>query len=86
MQTTLVSILDNGGKTVDRYTLSFITEDGESFMYAASENPFHPQGFGQFAGDGGFPDSDEFPEIGWPIELHELPEQVQKLIKQIEEE
>lgn len=44
MQTT---IFDNGGTTFDRYTI--ITKDGE--MFGASQNPFHPQGFGQYCGN-----------------------------------
>jgi hypothetical protein len=39
-------ILDNGGETIDRYTL--ITKDGE--MYGFNGEPFAPQGFGQYAG------------------------------------
>lgn len=35
-------IFDNGGKTLDRYTI--LTYDGN--VFGASENPFH--GFGQF--------------------------------------
>lgn len=40
-----VYIFDNGGDTFDRYTI--ILESGE--IYGASENPFHPQGFGQYS-------------------------------------
>ena len=40
-------ILDNGGKTFDRYTI--INKDGD--MFGASVNPFHPQGFGMFCGN-----------------------------------
>tara|TARA_R110002153_G_scaffold1655_1_gene8512 strand:+ start:835 stop:1101 length:267 start_codon:yes stop_codon:yes gene_type:complete len=85
MNYDLMSVLDNGGATFDRYTLSFISEDGEdSFMYGASENPFHPQGFGMYVGDGCFPDTDENPTIGLPVCRYSLPEQVQKLIAQLE--
>lgn len=87
--TDLESILDNGGETCDRYTLSFhtydeSTDESEFFMYGASENPFHPQGFGQFVGDGSFPDTDENPEIGLPVDRADVPEAVQRLIAQIE--
>lgn len=44
METT---IFDNGGATFDRFTI--ILKDGETF--AASGNPFHPQGFGQYCGN-----------------------------------
>jgi hypothetical protein len=81
----LISVLDNGGATFDRYTLSFMSEEGdESFMYGASENPFHPCGFGMYVGDGGFPDTDENPSIGLPVCRYSLPDQVQKLITQLE--
>tara|TARA_R110000851_G_scaffold130223_1_gene263709 strand:- start:84 stop:344 length:261 start_codon:yes stop_codon:yes gene_type:complete len=84
---SLISVLDNGGSTFDRYTLSFISEDGdESFMYGASENPFHPCGFGMYVGDGGFPDTDENPSIGLPVCRYSLPKQVQNLITQLESE
>ena len=87
--TDLESILDNGGETFDRYTISFhtyddVTDESEFFCYGASENPFHPQGFGQHAGDYSFPDTDENPEIGQPVDRSDVPEQVQKLIAQIE--
>lgn len=44
MKTT---IFDNGGKTCDRYTI--ILGDGE--MFCASQNPFEPNGFGQYCGN-----------------------------------
>lgn len=39
-------IFDNQGKTFDRYTI--ISANGE--VYGSSDNPFHPQGFGQYCG------------------------------------
>ena len=87
VQTDCTSILDNGGDTLDRYTISFetydeSTEESEFFCYGASENPFH--GFGQYAGDYGFPDTDENEEIGLPMNRADLPEPVQRFIAQIE--
>lgn len=38
-------IYDNGGKTIDRYTI-FIGNQ----VYGMSENPLSPQGFNQFVG------------------------------------
>jgi len=43
---------DNGGETFDRYTVIFLGEythltGGVSWYVGMSENPFHPQGFGQ---------------------------------------
>jgi hypothetical protein len=43
-----IKVFDNGGETFDRFTIVNL-EDGE--VYGASENPFHPQGFGQFCGN-----------------------------------
>jgi len=40
-------IFDNGGKTLDRYTL--INSDGDVFGF--DEHPFHPLGFGQYCGN-----------------------------------
>ena len=41
-------ILDNGGATFDRYTIiDRLTGD----MAGASDNPFHPLGFGQYCGN-----------------------------------
>lgn len=40
--------LDNNGETFDRYTI-INTEDGE--MIGSSDEPFHPQGFGQHCGN-----------------------------------
>ena len=40
-------IADNGGRTVDRYTVLYEPEDGRFPYTAMSEAPFHPQGFCQ---------------------------------------
>ena len=40
--------LDNGGETLDRYTI-IETSTGE--MIGASNEPFHPLGFGQYCGN-----------------------------------
>ena len=40
-----LAVLDNGGKTADRYTVR-IGED----IFGMSDNPFHPQGFNQYCG------------------------------------
>ena len=41
-------ILDNGGATFDRYT---IIDRLTGEMAGASDNPFHPLGFGQYCGN-----------------------------------
>lgn len=76
----LVSVLDNGGETYDRYTITIADEDGAWACYGANENPSHPMGFGQFCGDYGFTATDEHPEIGLPVELDELPEGTRRYI------
>jgi len=46
-----VRIYDNGGKTFDRFTAVYMAHPENNGLFAArgmSENPFHPQGFGQF--------------------------------------
>lgn len=46
-----IRIYDNGGKTFDRYTVVYMTEPEGRGLYGArgmSENPFDPQGFGQY--------------------------------------
>jgi hypothetical protein len=49
---TPIAILDNGGETFDRYTFLFDNfEDGNFPYWGSSENPTHPQGFGQFGGE-----------------------------------
>lgn len=46
MESGRVVVLDNGGETVDRYTAVYPDGEGRGM----SENPFHPQGFGQYIG------------------------------------
>lgn len=43
-----IIVFDNNGETFDRYT---ILDKSTGEMYGASENPFHPQGFGQYCGN-----------------------------------
>jgi len=42
-----VYIFDNEGETLDRYTI--VLKDGT--ILGASENPYHPQGYGQHCGN-----------------------------------
>ena len=53
---TPISIYDNCGSTFDRFTIIVetpINHHGEIYneVFGASENPFHPLGFGQYVGD-----------------------------------
>lgn len=51
MSTQKIRCYDNGGKTMDRFTVVYLQEpDRTPGLFACvgmSENPFHPQGFGQ---------------------------------------
>ncbi len=43
-----IIVFDNGGETFDRFT---IIDRKSGDMIGSSENPFHPQGFGQHCGN-----------------------------------
>jgi hypothetical protein len=72
-------IYDNGGKTYDRYTL--INSDNEVFGF--NEDPFHPQGFGQFSGNwqGG-----STRHLGKKITAASLPAKARQYVKQMTED
>ena len=67
-----MKILDNGGKTVDRYTIIL---GGD--MYAASSDPFHPMGIGMYCGSfaGG-----STRHLGKTVKWENLPDPVKKYI------
>lgn len=81
---TTLRIFDNGGKTVDRYTIMPARWDkkyrertpGAFDAIGASEFPFHPQGFGMhttaMAG----------PHLGKRVAWDTLPPDVQKFARQ----
>lgn len=88
---------DNGGESIDRYTVVFIGRyrhkfGGEGMYLAMNESPFHPQGFGQH---GFF--KDESPDVnkwgfapmvhkkcglGTRIRFSDLPKDCQTLVLQ----
>ena len=72
-----VTIYDNDGKTLDRYTV--VLKDGS--VYGMSADPFHPQGFCQFCGD-----LDQHTQglshCGRLIKFVDLPEAVKLAIRQ----
>ncbi len=71
-------IYDNGGKTVDRYTM--ILPDGEAWGF--SSNPYHPQGFGQYAGN--LSDLHTFSHLGKPVKsIRDLPEEASRFVNEI---
>jgi hypothetical protein len=86
--TNQIKIYDNGGETLDRFTVVFIDRPYGTGRYqqnlrealAMDENPFSPLGFGQHtsAMDG--------THLGTEIRLEELPEPCQRFVKQNMEE
>jgi hypothetical protein len=75
-------VYDNGGKTYDRYTLVMPDMDTPrtNDYWGFSENPFHPQGFGQFAGE--YPLLKNYDSLGKLIPIESLPEQARKFVEQ----
>jgi len=67
-------VYDDGGKTVDRYTVVFA-----GAVFGMSSDPFSPQGFNQYCGD-----ITEFPQglehTGRRLSIDEIPEQIKKAI------
>ena len=78
-------IYDNGEKTFDRYTFVFpsLNVQRNNDYYGSSENPFHPQGFGQYDGNYPYPDNRNYQHLGKLIPPEELPEQARKWFEQI---
>lgn len=64
---------DNGGQTFDRYTVVYgfdkdFRNPGRVTMRGMSENPTHPQGFGQLC------EGVDGSHLGKPISFHHLPD------------
>lgn len=73
-----IKIYDNNGKTFDRYTVIYLNEPEQNGYYGArgmSENPFHPQGFGQCCS--AMPGK----HLGKCIKFEDLPADCQQLVK-----
>lgn len=70
-----VKIYDDGGKTIDHYTL--ITPDGS--VYGFNSAPYHPQGFGQYCGDFGN-ELANYRHLGKPIKLEDLSEDAKRFV------
>ena len=75
-----LAIYDNGGETVDRYTVVYLDiPERNSRLFPCvgmSENPFHPQGIGQH--------STAMPgnHLGKKITWKDLPQDCQKVVLQ----
>ena len=76
---------DNGGKTIDRYTVVFTGNytgktGRQSWNLGMSSNPFHPQGFGQH-GESEYPiDRPTYGHLGKKIKFDDMPADCQKLV------
>ena len=78
---TVLRIFDNGGKTIDRYTIvpprwASDYKCGYWEAIASSEHPFHPQGFGQHV------ECTCGPWLGKRIHWNDLPPDVQTFARQ----
>lgn len=69
-----MTILDNGGESIDRYT---IIMDGA--VYGMNDSPFNPCGFNQYCGEtSNHPD--DMSHCGEYVDIQDLPTDVQKAI------
>jgi hypothetical protein len=86
MKHSRVRVYDNGGKTFDRYTLLIpsLNTPRKNEYFGFNENPFHPQGFGQFCGEYHYESS--YKHLGKLIPIENLPEQARKYVEQISKE
>jgi len=79
---SLIRVYDNNGKTADRYTLVIpsLNTPRKNEYYGFNENPFHPQGIGQFAGE--YDLLKNYDHLGKLIPIETLPEQARKFVEQ----
>jgi hypothetical protein len=76
---------DNGGKTLDRYTVVYTghytqNTGGQFWDVCMNASPFHPQGIGQH-GESSYPiDRPTYGHLGKKIKFNQLPEDCQKLV------
>lgn len=79
----LVRCYDNGGESIDRYTVVFTGRyrkgTADEFVYLAmNERPFHPQGFGQHGFSRDQIDRPRSGHLGRRIKFEELPADCQQ--------
>ena len=72
-------IYDNNGRSFDRYTIYYRSNGWQPWQYyiAASDNPFHPQGYGQHGESNPFWRRDDMAHLGNPVRFNKLPADVQ---------
>ncbi len=79
-----IRIYDNGGKTIDRYTVVFTGNykgrDGQCDYLGMSEDPFHPQGFGQHGESDTIIDRPTYGHLGKKITFDKLPKDCQEWV------
>ena len=75
-------VYDNGGKTADRYTLVIGScEPGMVDMFGFDENPFHPLGFGQYAGS--YAPMRSYSHLGRVTPIEDLPDKAREYVNYI---
>ena len=78
-----IRIYDNGGTTVDRYTLVVpsVDEPGKLDMYGFNDAPYYPTGFGQYAGS--YHRMGSYSHLGKLIQFDNLPDQAQRFVREV---
>lgn len=76
-----VRIYDNGGESIDRYTVVFTRNrpNGWFWYLAMNAAPYHPQGFGQHGESHELIDKPSYSYLGKKIPFEQLPEDCQKM-------
>ena len=78
-----VRVYDNDGKTYDRYTAVFTEKMNDEFVYLGmSQNPCHPQGFGQHGFSRTPIDRPTSKHLGKRIKFDLLPIDCQRLVRE----
>lgn len=82
-----VRVYDNGGETIDRYTVVFTGRyrhktGGEFWHLGMNAAPFHPQGFGQHGSHDTQIDRPSYGHLGKKIRFDELPTDCQRCVRQ----
>lgn len=73
-------VYDNGGKTIDRYTLRIPLGNHQNEYHGFNEMPFSPQGFGQYCGE--YQQERTYKHLGKVVKVTGLSEQAQLFVKQ----
>lgn len=80
-----VRCYDNGGRTVDRFTIVYTGRypgrpRGWTLVLGASENPYHPQGVGMHAEYPGAVDRPAYGHLGRRVAFTDLPDPVRRAV------